>query len=310
MRLSTSFIAGLALAASIGPASAQSIVWRKAEPIPDLAAYAQQRILDRAAQQEAVSGPRSNTLLSLEDPNKGWIPGQRVFVPTFRVDTTDPGGETTLFALRNTDPAASHIVNLQYFDDRNRTFHFDSFTLDPFEVKPINLRDVRRIHDVAGPNGISSGLVVITASTFILSGDYFQVDPANDFASGGRLVDIRDFCQLLGIRFLNGGAFTGGTEYRWLTNSPKGDDPSTDEPTFKVNVHDEAGDLLYTMNGYTASYANTFTADEVVGSLPAGSLSVFIEDDSRHGGGALTGTFSASGRFSVGVEAVCMPLPI
>jgi membrane-associated protease RseP (regulator of RpoE activity) len=68
-------------------------------------------------------------------------------VPFFKVDRARPGGESTLYAIRNTSTSTTHRVVVSYwvdwpFDPQADPDRTQTFDLAPRQVRTVNLRDV------------------------------------------------------------------------------------------------------------------------------------------------------------------------
>ena len=307
MRRSNSLVLALTLLIALSsmavlPLGAQEIVWVTApEPIPDIPAYLKAKALARG---ETLAEKAPESSVGLIDRSSD--PSNRIFLPSYQVDTTSASGETTLFAIKHTG-INTHSVTIIYFDRFLTVLRSDMRSLTPHEVITINVRDIPQVTAAAEVDGFARGFVRVEGSASFFTGDFFQVNPGQNFATGERMYEISDFCQFWGIRFLNGGAFTGGTDYRFLVNTPQGGDPNVDDPTLISGVYNESGTLLATRFGYTDAFVVEDTAANIVGNLAnSGSLEIFI-DDTGTTGGLVFGNFSATGRFSVGMNGVCIP---
>lgn len=289
---------------SISPLTAQDIIWRVApEPIPDVPAYLAARALERG---QAVASLQAREAVAGALIPREAEPSDFIFLPSYQVDTTSASGETTLYAVKNTGPL-SEMIQIEYFDRSLNLLRSEMRNVASRALFTVNLRDVAQVTAAAEIDGFARGAIRITSANPVIEGDFFQVNPGQNFATGERLAEVDDFCESWGIRFLNGGAFTGGTDYRFLVNIPQGGDPNTDDPTFITSVFDEGGGLLATLFGYTDLFVNEDTAANIVGNLAtSGSLEIFI-DDAGTTGGLTMGNFSATGRFSVGLNGVCLP---
>lgn len=226
---------------------------------------------------------------------------QAFFVPRYFVDAS--GDDTTLFAVRN-DSQDAVQVSFDYFgvDVGDGILHQEDRFLGSREVVTVNLRDVMGL--VPGPEGERVGLVRVLAPDDVaapLAGDFFQVDTSENLATGDRLIGEDDFCDRAEVRFLSGGPLVGGTRFALLIDVPQGADPDIDPPTVTVHLFDESGT--------PAEIVEIFTDDN--------SLELLLEDltDVAFGAaefdfgatrGAVIATFSALGRFSIGLNATCL----
>ncbi len=241
-------------------------------------------------------------------PNpKAATAGSRLLLPLYLVDTSVPDGAVTIFTVRNELDVPAEI-EIRYFrtDSPQAPQRTDPVTLAGKQVWPVNVRMVDDLQ--VDENGIARGYVVIEALTegAVIQGDYYRVDPTEDFATGFRLLNIdaassdNDLCGLFTLRFLNGGGFDSGTTFLvWidLDLAPAGE-------VFALAAYDEAGNLLQT---------RTFAADEVAFEVSAeellhpfvqgfGAIEFQLSDGAV---GHVSATVSAEGRYSVGLEAAC-----
>ena len=226
-------------------------------------------------------------------------------LPRFRVDTTNVNGINTLFAVRNTTEGIRE-VNFQYRSD-DGSFVSEIFYLGPKEVKSVNMRDVPGL--AADESGIASGHVNIIDSQFIeaepnslIQGDYFLVDPENNFASGDRLLNYTsvhsfiDMCSNFEIRFFNGGAFAGGAEITVFLGGGLQDDHE-----FAYSVYTESGTLVRTGTVNMTTQSAHFPASFLAGETEFGVIEIAFNGTFGH----VSSVFSAQGRFSVGLNGMC-----
>lgn len=243
-------------------------------------------------------------------------PGNELLLPFYLVENGNPNGTTTLFAVRNESSEAIDIKIEYFLIDRPQipqdlpSANTD-VTLAPKQVKTVNVRDVPVLVD---EDGFARGFVKIrglTANRF-LQGDYFQVTPGQGFATGDRLLNIdptssdNDLCNRVTSRYLNGGPFGGGsTFYIWLRSDTP---PSPEDAILSYSVYNEAGEpfvegipLPIDTVALTRTAANLLKIGPLIGP-PFG----VIEFDFGPTEGYVTVVMSASGLYSVGVEAVCL----
>lgn len=233
----------------------------------------------------------------------------RLLLPYFEVDTTNPFGSTTLFAIRN-EAGAPVDITLDYYevDSPQAPQRSEMMTLAAKAISTVNLRFVPNLE--VDPGGISRGYVIVGGpESASLHGDYYQVTPNQDFATGFRLLNIdpqssqNDLCNLFSMRFLNGGGFDSGTEYLiWLDLSTV---PSGAQPVLDI--------LAYTQAGGEPFMGREFFADTVAFKVSASDLLQPLSQDFgaiefqfRNGVvGHVSAVQSASNRYSVGLEAAC-----
>ena len=183
-------------------------------------------------------------------------PSSHLLLPYFEVDLGSPAGRTTLFAVGS---SAEEPVDVRVSVTSNWGIPLveTTLTLAPGAVSTVNLRDwlgAGALHGrtmgsselahvqraLQGERSPRDGLyygsaadpdrpelavgavtlqVVSTPRHDALWGDYFLVDPGQDFAEGDLLVDIdrakggcSSLCRRHRLRFLQGGGFDGGTQ--------------------------------------------------------------------------------------------------
>lgn len=244
-----------------------------------------------------------------------------LMVPFFKVDRARGAGESTLYAIRNTSATTTHSVRVSYwvdhrFDPAADPDRVQTFQLGPRQVQTVNLRDVPQLDGGAGGDAMVRGWLVAeqtTGSNPALSGDWFRVTPGQDFATGGRMLDASASpytCTKWDQRFLVGGAFSGGTRLEVFVDTPLGSHPGTDSPSLVITFTNEAG----TVQG---SAVEVFTDRQVMeldvatlrAMLPAprpayGALEIVFQPGS--GGGVVSGSYRAEGRYSVEVDGTCL----
>lgn len=232
----------------------------------------------------------------------------RLVLPYFEVESLNGLGDTTLYAIRNESTNAIQ-VKIDYYevDTPVAPQRTDTVNLAAKQVHTVNLRDVANL-EIDGDQK-TRGYVVfsVIGGANVLAGDYFRVDPDDNFATGMRLVNAStgsahdERCSIFSIRFLRGGAFTGGTRlFYWLDSSVLFTDPFT----ITYAIYDQAGTQLRIGNLPTPDrVASTFLIDQLLEGLTvnAGVLEVQFTGVKGH----LAASMNASGRFSVGLEATC-----
>lgn len=238
-------------------------------------------------------------------------PGARLLLPFYLVDTTaGPAGATTFFAVRN-ESTASVEVRISYYEtDAPQTpQRQDTILLGPKEIETIDVRAVANLE--IDPDGFARGYALIEApgGEGVLHGDYFQINGAEAFASGARLLNVdpastdNDLCSRFSMRFLDSALlFDSGTVYTiWV---------DADEPpagtVFAYSVYGEAGG--------EALLSSTLEADQVAFQVSASDLRLIVQEE--FGAiefefvpplvGHVSAVLSARGTFSVGLEATCL----
>lgn len=237
-------------------------------------------------------------------------PSSRLLLPYYEVDTTNLSGVTTLFAVRN-QTSASAAVTVRYFeaDGPQTPFFSENLTLDPRSVQTFNVRGATGLDP--GPDGIARGFVVIESETegARLMGDTFRLTPNQDFGSGTRLLDIapgssnNDLCNTFSMRFLNGGGFDSGTTYVVFVDLPAPPEPG--DTVFSINAWGEDGSLLLNRQFQGDQVAFQVTAEDLLQptvNIDFGAIDFQFSDGAL---GHVSAILSASGRYSVGYEAIC-----
>lgn len=231
-------------------------------------------------------------------------PEEVLVVPFFEVDTTDPSGNTTLFAVRNVFSNSLDIA-IRYQAPDGTELRQDFLTLAGFETLTRNVRDVAGLP--VDPDGFARGFIVVLQNSLqgsgLLVGDYFQVDAGNDFATGQRMASLDELCDLTDVRFADFGA---GTQLRLLINAPQGSNPVLDPPSVEVFPVLEDGTLLPKTEIYTTDFALALSASDFTGA----AFGTLLFDFQNSGGGLVFAEYSARGRFSVGLNGACIvPAP-
>jgi hypothetical protein len=275
------------------------------------------------SQPDANSAHRLNELFSkLGGVDKSDRPIDRLMLPRFEVDTNNVAGTTTLFAIRNVTNGVVEI-SISYFNPSGAILQATPpIALAAKETLTVNVRDIEGLLENEDEDGIAEGYATILALTGarsgkgllpppsrLIIGDYFRVTSDQDFASGDRLLNFGlddpiyfDFCDRTESRFLNGGAFTGGTEFNLVSLSPNGIEEG-DESTVLAQVYDEEGNAAEICQIFTDQVIVNFSAAALT-AVPFGT----VEFDFQEGLGQVLTNFDASNRFSVGMRAAC-PLP-
>ena len=232
-------------------------------------------------------------------------PGTILLLPYYEVDS-DPSGRSTLIGVRNVAQFVSTTADISYYDVSGNLVATEiGITIPASGVYTRNLQHVAGIP--AGADGIKRGFAYVAAATAV-SGEYFQIDPANAFATGNRLVANGERCFIADIRFLQGGGFSGGTHYQLFVDAPLGVQPA-DPPTASFTVSAENGTIFGTVGIQTDQAVSEFTIGDVLSALPGGIGPAFgsslVVISASAGYGLLQATFSALGQYSVGVPASC-----
>ena len=231
-------------------------------------------------------------------------------LPFFKIDSTDPGGETTFLSIRNEGEGGGEgegprLVTLELFPP-NSTLLQDSEVfaklLKPKETWVLNLR--LSTSRPPGPDGFIRGWGRIISSS-PMSADFFQFNPSQDFATGGIPLDIpNEYCKTVKVRFLVGGTFDGGTLISFMQNQPLGGAPE-DPPSVTGTVYLEDSTMAGTFELRTDDYTFEIDAEDLIApGVNFGSMDIVFEN--LVGGGAAFVEYKANNRFSVGTKSVCL----
>ncbi|MEM1177546.1 MAG: hypothetical protein AAGM22_04325 [Acidobacteriota bacterium] len=247
------------------------------------------------------------------------VPSGDVLLPLYAVDTNDPEGTTTLWALRNDSLESVDVEVLYYEPDAPQAFQRrDVFTLAAKSIKTVNVRFVENLE--VSPDGFARGYVIFRALTDgfdQLQGDYFLITPGENFASGFRLVNIdegsvhNELCRSATIRFMRGGGFSGGTTYRiWFeADTP----PAGSQTVVTYAVYDEPGNLLLEAELPVEDSAFDIDIATLLGPFQGlvnfgaveFSFSGTVGSPARNRLGTVSGVLDALGSYSVGIESSC-----
>lgn len=233
-------------------------------------------------------------------------PDSDLLLPYFQVDTNNPFGETTLFALRDQSVSVAANCNVTYRDVFGASQSTESPVVPGSGVFSRNLRDVSGLK--IDPDGYKRGYVSVDCDRNV-SGDALRVNPDQDFATGTRMIATDDLCVFWDIRFIAGAAFSGGTQFSMYHPSPGGIGPG-DPPTAAVTVSDEAGKIYGPPIGLNTDQRTIeFDFGQVVAALPGGlgpaNGSFWIAFSPAGGGGFIQAVYSAEGRYSIGMTGSC-----
>lgn len=233
-----------------------------------------------------------------------------LLVPYFEADRRDPHGVSTLFAVHN-ETGREVQVRILYLTVIGAEQRAEELTLASHATRTINLRDVPGLETDA--DGVARGLVVLGAvggggdSSDLLSGDFFFVDPAIDYATGNTLLNMslddagNEFCAEWGTRFMRGGSFGGASVFRFVVDVPAGGQ-EMDPPTAVGTVYGEDGTPVQSFEIRTDSHTFRLTsADLAPESVPFGSLSVRFPGTE----GALLVEHSGFDTLSIAFKAAC-----
>ena len=256
-----------------------------------------------------LAAAHAETPASGAPPAKRAVAAARLLVPFYEIDLADAAGASTFFSVRNESSQAEE-VSLSYFAaDRPHTPLFaETLTLAAKRVLSVDVRFKPNL--LAGEDGFARGYALIetTSGAAVIQGDYFQIAPGEDFATGSRLVNVDpespgyDLCSVFTIRFLNGGGFDGGTDlFFWLDPESV---PEGETPVVSYEVYNEAGALRFFSDFPAGEVAFRVRTADLVAIMPTsfGAIELQFGEPVR---GHLAAVMSALGRYSVGLEAAC-----
>lgn len=222
-------------------------------------------------------------------------------IPQFELDDSPGQAKTTLWSIHNERVGAGTVdIAVIYSDANSSELLTDEFILGEDQTATFNLN---LFPELVNPGGLSNGFIVVVANGPV-SLDTFQVDPANDFATGDVAFLESDLCTEWQVRFLDFGGLSGGSELSFFINGPLGSDPA-DPPTIEGEVFDQAGNFLNAFTVRTELFSLDLPAlDLVLGDTKFGSIELRIMADNLPAG-IVSARHSAFGLFSVGLTGIC-----
>lgn len=259
-----------------------------------------------AAQAGPVDPTTDRSAVRMESLDKRDAPANRLLLPFYVVDTNNPSGASTLWALRN-ESLLDLTVTIEYYevDSPQAPQKTVIVELSGKQIRTGNIRDVSNLE--VDEDGFARGYVVFQAegNAGDLYGDYFVVTSDQDFAEGSLLVDASssadtDLCNLFSLRFLKGGGFGGSTDVIvWVESDTAPLEPGT----VSYSLYNAAGDLQSFGTLFLDVVATRF---DIAGLAPenlnGGALEIQFAEGVR---GHVALAMSATGRYSVGFDAVC-----
>ena len=262
----------------------------------------------------AVARPQAAS--QTQTPVKTGRVATKVLLPLFLVDTTDPDGPSTFFAVRNESNSTVEVKVFYYAAETPYDPVTPGPTLIPPETltiaaKAIHADNVRTKNLLPESDGFARGYVIFetVGGEGAIQGDYFQINGREDFASGQRLINIdpessgNELCRRFSMRFIespllfdSGTVFTvwlqpalpfGGIAFAYSAFGTAGGASILDLtlPSAKFAFQITAGDLLFGVDEGFGAIEFEFPADSV---------------------GHISGIMSAFARLSVGFEATCL----
>ncbi len=277
-------------------------------------------------------------------------PSSDLLLPYFEV-SLGGSGRTTTFAVGNSAEQAVEVLATVYTNWGIGLLRVP-FTLEAGEVRTVNLRDWLKTGDLAsrqlGAIELSHVQAALTGQpspkdhmfygtqadpfdsqlavgyvTFrvkgsprldSLWGDYFWIDPDQDYAEGELLVNIdpatqcHGLCTLHRLRFLDGGAFDGGTKIVVWSDRHLGPSPNANADVARTLVtlsafHRESGEQ-FDQQSLDLLPAQVIDMSQLPLDEPFGWLDLASDDQIWVGV-----RYTASHRFSVTMQTWCMPAP-
>ena len=248
------------------------------------------------------------------DTKEGTV-GAQLLLPFYSVDTKNPTGPTTLFAIRNESSSPVNVVIRYYGADRpdqpqsEQTIPLAAKAIETVNissvVEPLNLQ-------IDPDTGLARGYATFATEEGepVIHGDFFLLNNADNFASGSRLVNIdpdsngNDLCNRFSMRFLDSAQFfDSGTVFTvWIQS----DEPLSG-PAFSYSVYDQMGGADQLSSSFPASdVAFQVSANRLMEptlDLEFGAIEFQFPAETV---GHISAVMSAFGRFSVGYEATCL----
>ena len=227
------------------------------------------------------------------------FPSDQLIVPYYEVDKTSGIGQTTLFAIHNVD-TAPHLVTISYIPEPGPIIE-ETVSLGP------NATYTRNVRDVAGlpvdSDGFARGYIGVVADVqqgaHVLTGDFLQVDTGSNFATGDRMIEASDLCLFGEVRLLD---FGSGTDLHLFINLPQGPPPGGSS-SLSLFIYDQAGTYYSTISFHSSVHAIHLRTDDL--NLPI-SFGQILMSFVNSGGGYAYATYSAEGRYSVGMNSACI----
>jgi len=209
-------------------------------------------------------------------------------------------------------PADSIVLTGTFADGSQITTSFPTL-MNAFTTYslPSQWRGLASVEFVNGSNFFAVDNVVLSKDNQLV-GDVINVVPGEDFARGEQMPYFRsgfsnddDFCFAWDMRFVSGGAFSGGTSITYIANQVGG--PSS--PTITFRLYDESGAFLGTSEFFTSLYAGTIPVEDLLADIgssePFGAIHAeFSEAPIK--GGYISWEASAESRYSIGLPAACV----
>jgi hypothetical protein len=282
----------LLLAGLAAPLAAEVRIVRHDGPLPERPAIDPEPDIESRSLERRKAEKR-------EDPSTFFI------LPFLKVDDLFTNGETTGLGIRNEAGVLNEVFVVLYPSTSTDPGIIMSRVMDPKEVWTLNLRGQTGTLPVDDDLYIR-GWGEVSGLDGPISTDYFQLNPAQDFATGGQLVDFvgNELCQTVKVRFLVGGAFSGGTQLFFYVDQPLGAGPE-DPPSVTTTAYREVGDVLeiITLEIFTNQYSFELNASDLVDGENFGSLDIIFENP---GGGFVNAEYKADNRYSVSLKSVCL----
>jgi len=235
--------------------------------------------------------------------------------PEFTVTRTD--GEP--FTLRQfeggqafDDPAGFIVLKGTFVDGREITASFPTLTnvFTTYSL-PSQWRDLVSVEFVNGKNFLGIDNFVLSRDNQLV-GDVINVVPGEDFARGEQMpyfvpgsANDDDFCFTWDMRFLSGGAFSGGTSITYIANFVGG----TTSPTITFRLYDESGAFLGTSEFFTSLLVGRIPVEDLLADIGSSESFGAIRaefSDAPGKGGYISWEANAEGLYSIGLPAACV----
>ncbi len=269
-----------------------------------------------AALPAVAQTPEAETAPTVAGATKEGTVGAQLLLPLYLVDTANPGGPTTLYSIRNESTSSVDVIVRYYGADRpDQPQDEQTHTLGPKAMRTVNIFfDVPALDLQIDPDGFARGYVTFATEQgeAVIHGDYFQLNAAQNFASGARLLNIdpnsngNDLCNRFSMRFIDSTlVFDSGTVFTvWFEAAG----PFSGS-AFTYSVYSEAGGTELLSSNFPTSVvafqvsANLLMSADPTLDLEFGALEFQFPGETV---GHISAVMDAFDRYSVGYEATCL----
>lgn len=252
---------------------------------------------------------------------KSSLIGSYLVIPYFEVDVADPNGKTLLYAIQS--PFVSSRVTVDYLDELGMVVGSQTFILNSWAVKTVDLRDVQGLLPAADPatnisrgsisiHGVQVGFPIVK---WPLAVDYFAVTMGENVATGGRALPYDEMvagslspflCEIWTVRFLKQQGSLD-TEVMFYVNHAR----SQSEGHVLVEVRDQGGQFMGSADIPISVTSQKMSIQEILNTaglnLPSGqfgTLVIYFAEGTD--GGHVAATYELSGRLAVRLEGACL----